>query len=107
MKVKFCKTEVEYPGDKLGELRDSGHLLDNMDELKARIKQDGYLLLRNFIAPETVLTAREAIVKYLDDKQSTCRRRAIDGSCYAQVGQRGENDRAECHYTSSVIACSF
>ncbi|MBK7711721.1 MAG: hypothetical protein IPJ37_12790 [Bacteroidales bacterium] len=49
MKVKFCKTEVEYPGEKLGELRDSGHLKDNMDELKERIKQDGYLFLRNFL----------------------------------------------------------
>jgi hypothetical protein len=66
MKVKFCNTEVEYPGNKLGELSDSSHLLNDINGLKARIKQDGYLLLRNFIAPETVLAAREAIVNYLD-----------------------------------------
>ena len=34
--------------------------------LNTRIEQDGYLLLRNFIPPETVLAAREAIVNYLD-----------------------------------------
>jgi len=70
MKVKFCKTVVEFPGDKLDELRDSGHLLDDIGELKARIKQDGYLLLRNFIAPDKVLSARAAFVKYLDEKNA-------------------------------------
>jgi hypothetical protein len=70
MKVKFCKTEVEYPGDKLGELRDSNDLLDNMDAIKARISEDGYLLFRNFIDRETVLKAREAIVGYLAQKNA-------------------------------------
>ena len=70
MKVKFCETEVEYPGDKLGELRDSGHLLNDMAELKVRMRQDGYLLLRNILTPETVLTAREAIVNYLEQNKA-------------------------------------
>ncbi len=70
MKVKFCKTEVEYPGEKLGELRDSGHLKDNMDELKERIKQDGYLFMRNFLPSEMVIKAREAIVGYLDENNA-------------------------------------
>jgi hypothetical protein len=70
MKVKFCRTEVEYPGEKLGELRDSNDLLDNIEALKARISQDGYLLLRNFFDPETVLKAREAIVSYLSEKNA-------------------------------------
>ncbi len=70
MKVKFCKTEVEYPGDRLGELRDSSHLLNDIDELKKRIKQDGYLLMRNLIPAETVLTAREAIVNYLEENKA-------------------------------------
>lgn len=70
MKVKFCNTEVEYPSDNLGELRDSGDLLDNMRELKSRIDHDGYLLLRNFIDRTTVLNAREAIVNYLAEKSA-------------------------------------
>jgi hypothetical protein len=70
MKVKFCKTEVEYPGDKLGELRDSGDLLDNIRELKSRIDQDGYLLLRNFFERKIVLNAREAIVNYLAESSA-------------------------------------
>ena len=70
MKVKFCKTEVEYPGEKLGELRDSANLTGNIDELKERIKQDGYLFLRNFLPPETVMAAREAIVNYLAENNA-------------------------------------
>jgi hypothetical protein len=70
MQVKFCKTEVEYPGDRLGELRDSSDLLNNITALKSRIARDGYLLLRNFIDRDTVLNAREGIVKYLDEKSA-------------------------------------
>jgi hypothetical protein len=70
MKVKFCRTEVDYPGEKLGELRDSNDLLGNMDSLKARMSQDGYLLIRNFFDRETVLKAREAIVGYMDEKSA-------------------------------------
>lgn len=65
MKVKFCKTWVEYPGDNLGELRDSGDLIHDMDAIRERIRQDGYLLLRNFIDPVLVLEARSAIIKFL------------------------------------------
>jgi hypothetical protein len=70
MKVKFCRTEVEYPGEKLGELRDSNDLLDNIDALKARMSHDGYLLIRNFFDRETVMKAREAIVGYMDEKNA-------------------------------------
>lgn len=70
MKVKFCKTEVDYPGEKLMELRDSSDLLNNMSALRTRIKNDGYLLLRNFIDRKTVLNAREAIVNYLDENSA-------------------------------------
>jgi hypothetical protein len=70
MKVKFCKTEVEFPGEKLGELRDSSDLLNDIDAVRTRIEHDGYLLFRNFIDRKTVLNAREAIVKYLDDNNA-------------------------------------
>jgi hypothetical protein len=70
MKVKFCRTEVEYPGSMLGELRDSSDLLGNRTALKARIEQDGYLLLRNFLDRDTVMNARKAIVSFLDGKDA-------------------------------------
>jgi hypothetical protein len=70
MKVKFCRTEVEYPGEMLGELRDSSDLAGNRVALKARIEEDGYLFLRNFLDRETVLKARGAIVNFLDDKNA-------------------------------------
>jgi hypothetical protein len=65
MKVKFCRTETEYPGIRLGELRDSSGLLQDRDALINRINQDGYLLLRNYIDRQTVLEARSAIVSHL------------------------------------------
>ena len=70
MKVKFCRTEVEYPSDMLGELRDSNDLFGDVVEIKKRIDQDGYLLFRNFLDRETVLNAREAIVRHMDDKNT-------------------------------------
>ena len=70
MKVKFCRTEVEYPGDKLGELRDSSDLLGNRYALMDRMRRDGYLLLRNFLDRDTVLEARKVIVGYLDGKNA-------------------------------------
>jgi hypothetical protein len=70
MKVKFCRTEVEYPGEKLGELRDSNELLGDIDAIKDRIDQDGYLLFRNFLERETVMKAREAIVRFMDEKNA-------------------------------------
>ncbi len=69
-KVKFCRTEVEYPSDKLGELRDSGDLFPDMEALKERMNQDGYLLLRKFIGKETVMHARSAITDHLAEKQA-------------------------------------
>ncbi len=70
MKVKFCKTEVEYPSEKLGELRDSSDLLGNRLALKDRLRHDGYLLLRNFLDREIVQGARKVIVEYLDEKST-------------------------------------
>ena len=58
MKITVCKTEMDFPGE-VGELRDSNDLLENMDAIHARIGEDGYLLLRNFIDREDVLVAKE------------------------------------------------
>lgn len=104
MKVKFCKTEVEYPGEKLGELRDSGHLVNNMDELKARIKQDGYLLIRNFFALETVMTAREAIVKYLDEHNALVKGESLLDAVMPRSGKevRMTGQGAITHHPSAL-----
>ena len=58
MKITVCKTEMDFPGE-VGELRDSSDLLENMDAIHARIGEDGYLLLRNFIDRDDVLVAKE------------------------------------------------
>jgi ectoine hydroxylase-related dioxygenase (phytanoyl-CoA dioxygenase family) len=54
--------ELKTDPDKLGELRDANDLLDDIDALKARMEDDGYLLFRNFLDREAVLKAREEIL---------------------------------------------
>ena len=104
MKVKFCRTEVEYPGEKLGELRDSGHLVNDIVELKARIKQDGYLLLKNFIPKETVLSAREAIVKYLEENKALVEGEPLMEAVMPKSGKevRMTGQSAITHHPSSL-----
>lgn len=104
MKVKFCKTEVEYPSDQLGELRDSGDLLHDIDAIRERLKQDGYLLLRNFIERETVLNAREAIVNHLADKSALVEGEPLLEAVMPRTGKEvimtGQN--AITHHPSSL-----
>ena len=55
---------VEYgPEAELGELRDSSHLMDNPHELRARLAEDGYLLLRGLHDRAQVLKARRQIIE--------------------------------------------
>lgn len=51
----------------LGELRDSSPLLDDPAALRARMAEDGYLLLRNFHDRELVLDARREVARRLEN----------------------------------------
>ena len=104
MKVKFCKSEVEYPSDKLGELRDSSNLLNNMTEIKNRLEHDGYLLLRNFIDGETVLKAREAIVNHLADNNALVQGEPLLEAVMPRTGKevRMTGQNSITHHPSSL-----
>ena len=68
-KIRFGYRDITFPGPHMGELRDSSHLLDNISAMRARIAEDGYLLLRGFIDRERVLHARRTILHYMDEQQ--------------------------------------
>lgn len=70
MKARFGYRNIEYPSAELGDLRDSSALLGDLPALKARMAEDGYLLLRGLIERETVLKARETILRHMQAHQA-------------------------------------
>lgn len=62
----YCNgIKLDLSREKFGELRDSNEILDDIEALRARIAEDGYLLFRRLIDPEVVLRARrEILLKY-------------------------------------------
>ncbi len=69
MQVSFGELTCPYPSSQLGELRDSNDVLDQPDLLLARLAEDGYLFLRNFIDRNAVLEARQTVLSYMNDHE--------------------------------------
>ncbi|MFD0670683.1 phytanoyl-CoA dioxygenase family protein [Cohnella sp. GCM10027633] len=66
MWVKVGSRELELGGEHLTNLRSSNELLHDIDALRGRLAEDGYLLLRRFHDREQVLTARKAVLAKMD-----------------------------------------
>src|ERR1041385_2435172 len=62
MELAVNGIKLKTDPDKFGELRDANEIFDDLDALKARMEEDGYLLFRNFLDREVVLKAREEIL---------------------------------------------
>ncbi len=65
MKVTVGKRELELNGRYVTELRDSNDILGNVDKLRERIQEDGYLLIRGFHNRDAVLKARQEMLEWL------------------------------------------
>ncbi|CAG7599885.1 hypothetical protein PAESOLCIP111_00348 [Paenibacillus solanacearum] len=65
MKVQIGRREFEAGSGDLAELRSSNDVMDNTEALRARLEQDGYLLLRGFHNRDQVLEARMEFVRKL------------------------------------------
>lgn len=61
--VRFGTHEVAFPSARLQELRDANALLDDPVALRARLDEDGYLLIRGLHDPGAVLAARREILE--------------------------------------------
>ncbi|WP_018755002.1 phytanoyl-CoA dioxygenase family protein [Paenibacillus terrigena] len=66
MMVKVGSRELELNGPHLTELRSSNDILDDVQALRERMEEDGYLLIRGFHDREQVLTARRAILEKMN-----------------------------------------
>lgn len=74
-KIRFGDREYNFPGQSsdpvgLEELRDANDLLGNVPALQARMAEDGYLFLRNFLPRERVLKARQTILQYMAEHEA-------------------------------------
>ncbi|MFD2613462.1 phytanoyl-CoA dioxygenase family protein [Paenibacillus gansuensis] len=65
MKVQIGKGEFQLGSEELTELRDSTELLGSVEQLRTRMEEDGYLLLRGFHDRAQVLRARSQILAKL------------------------------------------
>jgi hypothetical protein len=64
MNVKFFGYEMEVGGPYLtADLRDSNEILHDGVKLRERLKDDGYLLIRELRAPQVVLRARRQVLE--------------------------------------------
>jgi hypothetical protein len=59
--VRFGERDLELGGKYLGEMREANPLLDDPAALRARLAEDGYLLVRGLHDPRHVLAARREI----------------------------------------------
>lgn len=64
--VKLGSRQLQFPSAELAELRDCNRILDDREALQARMKEDGYLFIRGLYQPETILTARRAVLEHFD-----------------------------------------
>lgn len=62
MPLYFNGIELNTAPDKFGELREANDILNDIEALKARMADDGYILLRDFLDRDIVLKAREEIL---------------------------------------------
>jgi hypothetical protein len=65
MKLKIAKQELELGGKYLGTLREANALLGNTAALRARMAEDGYLLLRGLHDVEKVRATRRFLLENL------------------------------------------
>jgi len=65
MNLTMNGTILDTGPDRFGELRDSNDIVNDVDALRARMADEGYLLLRGLLDREVVLRAcREILLKY-------------------------------------------
>jgi Phytanoyl-CoA dioxygenase (PhyH) len=65
MRLRMGKHELEFPGKYLAELREANELLPDVDALRSRMEEDGYLLIRGLFERDRVLEARRQMLEAL------------------------------------------
>jgi hypothetical protein len=68
MKLQMGSQELELPGKYLDYLNDSTECLNDADAMRARMADDGYLLLRGVLDKDLVLEARRQMLELLAEE---------------------------------------
>lgn len=65
--IQIGECELEW-GEDIVELRDSSDCIDDIDELRSRIAEDGYLFIRDFHDQEIIQKGREEVLTHLQEE---------------------------------------
>lgn len=88
MKLNMGTRELELDGKYLGRLREANDLMGNPAALRARMQEDGYLLIRRLHDPEKVKAVRRVLIDNLDANGQIDRSHPLDEAWIAP-GARG------------------
>ena len=88
MILTMNKIEMELGGKYLGLLREANDLLDDQQALRARMEEDGYLLIRGLHDVEKVKGTRKFLLEKLDENEQINRSHPLDAAIPAK-GKRG------------------
>ena len=81
MILTMNQIEMELGGKYLGWLREANDLLGDREALKARLEEDGYLLIRGLHDPEKVKATRRFLLEKLDENEQLDRGVSAFGRC--------------------------
>ena len=70
MQIRFGFRDLEFPSAQLSQLRECQDLIGDAAGLWQRMNEDGYLLVRRLIDRDTVLSAREAVLRHMHEQQA-------------------------------------
>jgi hypothetical protein len=86
--------EIDDSPDKFGELRDSNALLGNEAALKDRMKEDGYVYLRDYLDKDVVLAARHELLSQLASVGEIDEDHPLmDGIASGKTGRKSESGK--------------
>lgn len=88
MNIKFGEQELELDGRYIGVLREANDLLDDVEALRHRMAEDGYLLIRGLHDVERVRAARRVVLENLNANGQIDTSRPLDEGVVAE-GKRG------------------
>lgn len=89
VKVMMGEREMELNGAHLTELRASNDILDDIDALRERMKEDGYLLIRGFHDRNKVLEARLHFLKKLAEQNKLAPDSPIEDAIIGAANKAG------------------
>lgn len=104
MILRMGEVEMEFEGPYLGELRDANDILDDVDALRARMAEDGYLLIRGLHDRADVVAARKVFLNKLSETAQLAEGRGID-EAVIRTGSNGAfwGGRREVTHDEAVL----